>query len=58
LSRSYSDAAQSKSAEEGAQAKNGEPAQTAEVETLKKDLEAKNKEVVDLKVCSYLWIFI
>jgi hypothetical protein len=52
LSRSYSDAAQAKPTEEGTPAKDDQSAQSGEVETLKKDLEAKNKEVVDLKVCN------
>jgi hypothetical protein len=47
-SRWYSDAAPAKE-----EAKPDEAAKTesTEVETLKKDLEAKNKEIIDLKVC-------
>lgn len=48
--RSYSDVAQTKSTEEATSVKEGDAAQAGEVETLKKDLEAKNKEIIELKV--------
>jgi hypothetical protein len=59
-SRWYSDAAESKPAAKGEDAvkdeatKSASP-QAAEVEALKKDLEAKNKEVIDLKVWIMTW---
>jgi molecular chaperone GrpE len=53
-SRWYSDAAPAKD-----ETKADEPAkaETSEVEILKKDLEAKNKEIIDLKVPSRLTLF-